>query len=99
MCEQHVKTTTCAFNNCEWRSYGMKRLPSGKTERTKSDWKACGDSYFRVDPGVNGVAECTYLAIECRESARNSKTVECDPYILEISMKSLETFLVILNFI
>jgi hypothetical protein len=84
ICKHHVNVTTCAFNNCVWRSIGVKILPSGKLFRDKGNLITCGNSYYRFDPNVNGKVEWTRLAIECRESAESSQIVPPASYFVEM---------------
>jgi hypothetical protein len=67
MCNKHVEALTCAFNNCEWRFFGIKKEKNGEFKRVKCDWKISADSYHRFDPQMNGVCEWSQLAIECRK--------------------------------
>jgi hypothetical protein len=48
MCQTHVNTETCAFNNCWFRYVGVMTTDSGPA-RHKSEWKQINDSYYRFD--------------------------------------------------
>jgi ubiquitin len=94
ICRQHVETTTCAFNNCHYRFFGIKKLPNGGHERFKSDWKEAYDSYYRFDPVRNGVADWISLAIECRDFQYGSLTTPCTVDQIKISKQVIAKFLV-----
>jgi hypothetical protein len=94
MCHQHVNATTCAFNKCEYRFFGIKKLPNGRHERIKSDWKEAGDSYYRFDPVRNGVADWISLAIECRDRDFGFATKPCTVDQIKSSKLVIANFLV-----
>jgi hypothetical protein len=98
LCRRHVNATTCAFNNCEYRFFGIKKLPSGGHERVKIDWKTADDSYYRFDPVRNGVADWISLAIECRDRVMGSVTEPCTADQIRISKQVIAKFLVSLTF-
>jgi hypothetical protein len=85
MCETHVEPETCAFNNCEWRYFGLKKLPKGPSKRVKGDWAKAGDNYYRFDPELSGVADWLSLAFECRESKTRAVTKQCGIKQTELS--------------
>jgi ubiquitin len=94
MCHKHVNATTCAFNNCNYRFFGIKRLPSGETERIKSGWKEADNNYYRFDPVRNGVADWISLAIECRDPEGGSMTKPCTADQIQVCKQVIAKFLV-----
>jgi hypothetical protein len=94
MCHKHVIATTCAFNNCDYRFFGIKRLPSGETERIKSGWKEADNNYYRFDPVRNGVADWISLAIECRDPESGSVTKPCTADQIQVCKQVIAKFLV-----
>jgi hypothetical protein len=94
MCGKHVTATTCAFNNCDYRFFGIKKLPSGEHERVKSGWKEADNNYYRFDPVRNGVADWISLAIECRDSDSGSITKPCTADQIQVLKQVIGKFLV-----
>ena len=75
MCNEFVEVETCAFNNCEYRYFAMKKGQKG-LERTKSDWKQIENVYYRFDE--NKSADYAYLVIETRfGSSSITDKIEC----------------------
>ena len=48
MCDEHVETITCAFNNCYYR-YISRIEQNNRIKRVKSDWIRVGDFYSRFN--------------------------------------------------
>jgi len=53
MCGDYVNPELCAFNNCEYKFIGTRKLANGKPENFKSEWKEVGPEkgYQRFDKG------------------------------------------------
>lgn len=62
ICKSVVRPETCAFNNCEWRFFGLK-----DNNRFNSEWKSVGNSYHRFEPSIHGTSSWQDLVIETRD--------------------------------
>jgi hypothetical protein len=60
LCECYVQPTTCAFNNCSWRYWGIKALVG---EAVSCDWQQVGDEYKRFDEKFDAAAICPWLSL------------------------------------
>jgi hypothetical protein len=97
-CDEHVEATTCAFNRCEWRYFGVKKLESGQKKRIKGEWRTADNNYYRFDPELNGTVEWVCLALESRASKDDSLTESCDTFQSESSKLVVENFEVLYLF-
>ena len=86
MCNEFVEVETCAFNNCEYRYFAIKKSQKG-LERAKSDWKQIKDVYYRFDE--NKSADYAYLVIETRfGSSSITDKIECGICLSELCQET-----------
>lgn len=75
-CNHSIKPFTAAFNNCEWKYIGLKRIipaPDGKlTKRVTKEWKATGNVYQIFSSNLSTKVLWTRLLIITRQPRLSS---------------------------
>lgn len=93
ICKTYVDPKTCAFNNCKWRYFGIKKDTTG-LKRVKCDFQSADNNYYRFDPTDHGMAQWTQLALECTfiDEVNKNKFNKCDEKVLNESKNVIERF-------